>query len=247
MAAFLASQPAELRNPFTGQPLAWDPRQGEIHFSPVTNFWKMPRLRVSYGTLPQAGVRACPRTLTLELALQQKMFTNDEAQRPYTLVSCGDGGVAFPQDTTPAAKRYAAAQILLADGKIDARVLMTNAGQVLPYEVLDAAFDGTQELWLQPFGHAAAGGRLRLRLAAEQKSLPLVTLALSGQPARNVLQDMARQGLARIDGVELASDARVWLHGDLPPYDAVQRVAAASGLHAERIAADHFVLKKQTP
>lgn len=241
MPAFLGSQSAELRNPFTGQPFDWDPRQREIHFRPVSDFWKMPRLGVTYRELPQAGVQACAQPQTLELTT----FDGDTARPPQNVVSCGGGALAFSDDT---ATPYAAVQVLLADGKLDARVLQrTKDKQVRPYEVLDAAFDGSQEVWLAASGSEAPGQRIRLRRAEEQKTLPLITLAVTAQPARALLQDIARLGQVRIDGTELAGENRLSLRNDLPPYNAVQQVADAGGLQAERVAEGHFVLKKKAP
>jgi hypothetical protein len=49
MDAFLAAQPEALRNPYTGEPFAWDATRQEIGFAPVAvKYWKVERLGVPY-------------------------------------------------------------------------------------------------------------------------------------------------------------------------------------------------------
>lgn len=246
IAAFLATQPPQLANPWTGQPLDWDPRQREIGFVPVSTHFQRQRVGVRYQPRPDPGIGACAAPLRLEL----REVLAGKQRDAHIVLSCGSGNSAFvaqaDQDSADR-QRYADVRAVELDGRLDVQAwLLSDKGGLLLFETRGADAASTAPIWLDQAGAKGDGTRIELRLSRPADAAPMISAAVRALPANVLLQQIAAASPLRIAGTELAGTARIGLMFDIPAVDAVQLAAAAAGLEAEPRDEQHVVLRRTT-
>lgn len=242
--AFLATLPPQLANPWTGQPLDWDPRQREIGFVPMSTHSQRQRLGARYQPRPDPGIGACAAPLRLEL----REVLAEKQRDAHAVLSCGSGNTAFVQQAdqdSPDRQRYVDVRAVELDGRLDVQAwLRSDNGGLRLFETRGADAAGTAPIWLDQAGAKGDGTRLEVRLSRPADAPPMVSAAARALPANALLQQIAAAAPLRITGIELAGAARVGLLSDIPAADAVQLVAAAAGLELEQREPRHLLLRR---
>jgi hypothetical protein len=231
MGAFLDEQPAELRDPYTSKPFAWDPLFREIAFEPAAeSYWRMSTLRVGVGraSVP-GGVVACTDAFAFDLA----MHATDPPTRA-RFVSCGLGhepsAWTTDEDAEPSttnihdymdtieARRHG--------DEIGIRVQVSSDGEVQAHELrmrADAVGSATR---MQPLAQdASAMFSVELRQGWSEPMLAVDVRAI--RPADFARAIAAATGM-RLRGAERLSRQTLTFVGDISVRDALG-IAAETG------------------
>lgn len=241
--AFLAAQPAALRNPWTGEPLSWDAHRRSVSFVPESSYARGLRQGSGYRPLPTSGLSACPRALRLRL----REIRGEQRRAVHSVISCSLGNVAYaiPDEGASADRaRYAEVRSISGDGRIDIDVLITDNGRLQRFAAHGIAGPGVDSWSLAPAEGRDNSRRIDVVSAQASTTPALVSIASRGLPAQQLLGQIAAATGLRIDGVPLAGNRRVSLMGDMPAADAIRRIAAASGLDVEARGEQEFRLRR---
>lgn len=158
MPAYLESQPAQLRDPYTGGAVDWNPALQEFALKPLSSSWKRPRLSVSLRNLDAAGVFDCTAPVQLRF---RRVLANEEREDLGGSLACSELGSATSTDDFEdpnderwqRVRRFDQVTVAVTDGKVDVRLLWQDDDKrVLGYEGLRLVLDGKYQP-LRATGH----------------------------------------------------------------------------------------------
>lgn len=250
MQKFLATQPRELRNPYTRAPFEWDPLFGELGFTPKAKVhWQRPSLTVALPRPPMpAGVAACTQAFEFEL------IDHFGADTPVAVHfgSCGLGYLPTRFHELEDEKQAAAADAVearvyplearRAGNEVGLRLIEFPLGKARRHEVRMAFEDEPATHQLTRIGEeGVAYYAARLLGPARER---WVSLRVNNQTAREVARAIAAATGVRVDGLaRLADDDRAMVVGDYTAAIALSIAGDIGGRQLRKVDEGHFVFE----
>jgi hypothetical protein len=257
MPAFLATQPDALRNPYTGEPFAWNAAFSEMHFEPKSKSWQREDLAVPYPAPVKNPVVLCNTTLHIRLygdvkssgaanvmqvfscaAGMRNAMTGMQLISPVLTDKTDDGSFGLMLGHEFHVRGIGVAETA---GKIDVRVYMDDGGTWRGYAAEDVDLEDTMVM-MHRVGHDAGPEFFVSITRVPEKALQVQARDI---PIRQLAEDIARAAQIRVHNIDLLPATNITEYLDsVPASEALDTLIGSSGLELKELGEKRYAFQR---
>jgi len=244
--AFVAAQPAALRNPYSGSAFEWDALVHELHFAARAGEATTRVSRIGVRPRATAGVTRCAQPLQIEMLDRLA----PEGTPVLAYLACGDGSGPVWADAggskeTDDARMQFDQRVIGFDvwrnaERIGLRLRWNEGGEITRHEADLVLEEGAARAEFRAVDGDSSQFSVEVR---DGSPIPVLAINAVRTPERELAGQIARAGGARLRGVERLSTDLTTLRGSLRLDAALGLLADGNGRRLRQVSATEYVIE----